>query len=271
MLSAKDKKGIWLFAGVLATLGLIFGVQFALGNKPKPGADNCIGKVSSSTVIVLDYTDQITDQTRDEIASRAMAHIYDKVKVNERVSIFTISDISKKSLKPLVTLCRPPDSGNRAIENVELIKRRFQKNFEAPIRVALSEAPSESKESPIAQALTDISLSHYLRSPSNTLLIFSDMLEHTSKFSLYKCASAVHTVVRYRESRSGAMERPVFVNTNVQLNLIPRLDQSKETLKCRDKLWPWFFGDNKGTQAALTVDFLPGGTAISSITSGGKK
>ena len=271
MLSPKDKKGIMLFVGVFATLGLILGAQFAFGNKVKAGADNCVGEVKYNTVIVLDYTDQITDQTREEIASRAMMHIHQKVKINERVSVFTISDISKKSLKPLVSLCRPPDDGNRAIENVDMIKRRFQKNFEKPIKVALSEAPVESKESPIAQAIIDISLSQYLRSTANTLLVYSDMLEHTSKFSLYKCSSAINTITRFRESRLGAMERPQFINTEIKLNLIPRVEQSRETLKCRDKLWPWFFGDNKGAEASVSVDYLPGGETSNLTVSGKKK
>jgi hypothetical protein len=191
--------------------------------------------------------------------------------VNERVSLFAISDLSKKSLRPLVSLCRPPDDGNRAIENVQLIRKRFLQNFERPIREVLSKTPGDSKESPVAQALTDISLSQYLRGSSNTLLIFSDMLEHTSKFSLYKCTSATRTVAMYRESRSGSLERPEFINTHIELNLIPRLDQAKETLKCRDKLWPWFFGNNKGNNAALDVEYLPGGTPMNSTASGAKK
>jgi hypothetical protein len=271
MLSKKDKQGLWLIAGVVAALGGILAVNATLGAKPKPGPDNCIGQVAMNTVVVLDYSEQITEQTREEIAARATAHIHDNVKVNERVSIFTVSELSKKSLKPIVSICRPPDEGNRAIENVQLIRKRFQQNFEKPIREALSGAPGSSKESPIAQTITDISLSQYLRGSSNTLLVFSDMLEHTPKFSLYKCADPESVIARYRTSVSGAKERPEFKNTKVSLNVVPRLDLGKATLKCRDKLWPWFFGDNTGGNAALTLDYLPGGASLSQTNSGLKK
>lgn len=271
MLSKKDKHGIWLIGVVLAALIGVFVVKATLDSKPKPGPDNCVGEITANTVILLDHSEKIPTQTLDEIASRTMAHIRESVKINERVSIFTISELTKQNLKPLVSLCRPPDEGNRAIENVAQIRKRFQERFEKPVREALAIAPGNSSESPIAQAVTDISLSQYLRGKSNSLLIFSDMLENTNKFSLYKCSSSEDIVSRYRDSRRGAMERPEFKNTSVALNLVPRLDQPKMTIKCRDTLWVWFFGNNSGSQASLKVDYLPGGPAVTNSPSGTQK
>lgn len=262
MLKKKDKDGILLIAGVVMVLIVLLMMKAKLEARPRAGPDNCVGSVTENSVIVLDYTDRITAQTRDEIIARTMAHIHDRVKVNERVSVFTVSDLAKKSLRPIVSLCKPPDDGNRAIENVQAIRKRFLQNFEKPVRDSLSAAPVDSKESPIAQALTDISLSQYLRGASNTLIVFSDMLENTDRFSLYKCGSSARTIALYRESRFGAKERPEFINTEVKLHLIPRLDQPKETLKCRDRLWSWFFGDNTGNRASLTLEYLPGGPAV---------
>jgi|GEM_PF-1121470 len=269
MLTKKDKQGLFLLSGVVAILLVFIIISAILGIKPKAGIDNCIGEPESNTVIVIDHSEQITDQTRDEIVARAMSHILDKVKIHERISIFTISGLSKKSLRPVIPpLCRPPDDGNRAIENVKLIRKRFHENFEEPLRKALLIPPGDHKESPIAQTLTDISLSQYLRGNSNTLLIFSDMLENTEKFSLYKCSSGNDVIARYRESRRGALERPDFKNTMVFINIIPRLTQSKEMLLCRDKFWTWFFGSNNGPQAGLTIEYLPGGASMSSSNTG---
>lgn len=259
MLSKKDKHGLWLFAIVALLLASLFLFKISLDKKQKPDIDNCIDPVSINTVILIDHTEQISDQTRDEIVARAMNHIHENVKQNERVSIFTISDLTKKSLRPIVSLCRPASDGNRVIENVQSIHKKFHERFEQPIRTALMEIPNESSESPIAQAITDISLSNYLRGESNSLLIFSDMLENTHSFSLYGCKSSADLINRYRESRLGAKERPDFINTKISINLIPRLNQLKGTLECRDKLWPWFFGNDSGPQAGLTIDELPGG------------
>jgi hypothetical protein len=262
MLSTKDKQGIWVIAGVFGVLVAVLLLKMQQDSKPKPGPDNCVGLVAANTVVVLDHTERISEQTLEEIVSRAMAHVRDHVKVNERVTVFTVSDLSKQSLKPLLSICRPPESGNRAVEDVRALRKRFQENFEKPLRQALAVTPGDSKESPIAQAITDISLSQYLRGDTNTLLVFSDMLENTQRFTLYRCKSPSDTIARYRESRRGAMERPQFKNTLVALNLIPRMDQPSTTLKCRDQLWPWFFGDNDGPQAKLNTDYLPGGTPM---------
>ena len=271
MRSNKDRHGLWLFGAVGAGFVAIFAAVALNGGKVKPGPDNCVGVVTANTVVVLDQSEKITQQTRDEILSRAMAYIREHVAVNERVTVFSISDHSRKALHPDVSLCRPPEDGSRLTESVKLIRTRFQNNFEKPLREVLATAPLDGKESPIAQALTDISLTTYLRGNSNTLLIFSDMLEHTDKFSLYSCSTSLDVVSRYRASRRGAQERPEFKNTTVVLNLIPRLDQSKATLKCRDTLWPWFFGNNAGTQAGLTFDYLPGGRSMAQGPQGAKK
>lgn len=262
MLTSRDKQGIWLIAAVVAVLIGLLTLKAVLDNKPKPGADNCVGAVTRNTVIVLDHTEKINHQTLEEIASRAIAHVTEHVKVNERVSVFTVSDLSKKSLKPVLSLCRPPDDGNRAVEDVQGIRKRFQQNFAKPLRETLTTSPGDSLESPIAQALTDISLSQYLRGNQNSLLVFSDMLENTKGFSLYKCSSPADVIVRYRQSRRGAMERPEFVNTSIVLNLIPRLNQTATSIKCRDLLWSWFFGNNSGAQAGFKFDYLPGGAPM---------
>lgn len=271
MASKKDKQGYLLIAGMVLLVVAFFGFKLSQDNKPKPGADNCVGVVTANTVLVIDHSDQITEQTREEIEARAMAYILAKVQPNERVSVFTVSDLSKRALAPLVSRCRPPDDGNRLVEDARRLHKRFVESFEKPVRQAISIAPTVSNESPIAQALTDISLSHYLRGETNTLLVFSDMLENTVKFSLYRCPSATTVVSRYRESRKGAQERPTFKNTNIVLNLIPSLDQPKEVLSCRTQLWNWFFGDNGGSNGGMTVDYLPGGILAGAPIIGAKK
>jgi hypothetical protein len=262
MTMQKDSQGwIIITAAVCVVIG-IFAIRAQLDGGPKPGADNCVGNVNANTVIVLDRSEQVTDQTLDEIRSRAMDYITKRVKVNERVSIFSVSAQSERRLRPILSLCRPPDSGSRLVANVKAIQRRFQEQFDQPLREALSVSPGNDDRSPIAQTLTDISLSQYLRGDANALLIFSDMLENSPQFTLYRCQDASKTIADFRLSRRGAMERPRFKNTSVVLNLIPRLDQSPEVIKCRDALWMWFFGDNEGSQAGLNFDYLPGGARV---------
>jgi hypothetical protein len=271
MLSKKDKQGLWLIGGVVLVAIALLVAVVANGNKPKAGSDNCVGIVMASTVIVLDDSEEVSEQTRDAILDRAMNHIRQYVAINERVTVFTISDHSSSALRPEVSLCRPPEEGNRLTESVKSVRAKFQNNFEKPLRLAMAREAGRGKESPIAQALTDISLTTYLRAPANTLVVFSDMLENTEKFTMYRCPAENSVIARYRSSRQGAQERPEFKNTKVVLNLVPRFNQSPETLKCRDKFWPWFFGNNEGAKASFEYDYLPGGAVVATGKSGMKQ
>ena len=257
-MSEKDKKGALLIVLVLGALLAVVAMKLVIGTPPKAGPDGCIGSVAASTVIVLDHSETLPEQTRNEIEARAIAHASEKAQANERVTVFTVSDLSKKSLVPVFSRCKPKREGNRAYEDVRGIEKTFKRDFLDPLRNILKTIPGNAKESPIAQALVDISLTQYLRSERNTLLVFSDMLEHTSKFSLYTCVDAKNAIALFRESRKGAQERPKFQQTSVSLHMIPRNDISKSTLKCRDQVWEWFFGDNQGNWARSDIDYLPG-------------
>jgi hypothetical protein len=257
-ISNKDKRGYQLIALAGAIIVTIVAAKIGLGNKPRAGPDGCVGQPSAETVVVLDHSESITDQTRNEIIARTMAHVRDKAAINERITVFYVTEVSKKSLLPAFSRCKPPQEGNRAYENVQGIAKNYQRDFTVPLEAALKVAPKNGKESPVAQALIDISLSQYLRSERNTLLVYSDMLEHTPKFSVYQCTDPSKVISQFRESRKGAQERPEFSQTRVVLNMVPRVDIAKSTLKCRDTVWTWFFGDNEGRSASLDIDYLPG-------------
>jgi len=257
--SNKDKHGKALVAGVAVVFVALIVVGAAVKSEPKPDADGCVGVSSGDTVIVLDHSEKISDQTRSEITARALAFVTANTKVNDRVTVFDVDDLSSKSLVPAFSRCKPPSTGNQAYQSVKGVERSYREQFIEPLTRALSAAPSGGKESPIAQALIDVSLTYYLRASRNSLLIYSDMLEYTPKFSMYTCSDEQHAITQFRDSRRGAQERPKFKNTDIEINMIPRSDIPRATLKCRDHVWAWFFGDNQGADAKLNVDYLPGG------------
>jgi len=258
MRSQKDIRGIMLIAGVVVIMGGLLAVRAIAGGGPKPDNRNCIGQPTASTVVVFDRSDDVSIQTLNEMRARALSLIRDSTAHNELVSIFSISQLSKHSLVPLVSLCRPARTGNRLWQNPALIERRFAANFDVPIQRGLDSVHGPAPESPLAQAFVDLSLTGYLQSSENRLHVFSDMFENTAKFSLYRC-SEEGLIDRFRNSRQGAVERPTFRNTSVALHLIPRLGVAESTVRCRDKLWMWFFGDNSGSRAGLDFHHLPGG------------
>lgn len=259
----KDKRGAQLIVGVVIALLGFVALKFALDREPKPDRFGCVGEVTANTVIVVDATDKYSEQTRREISARALAFIQsDKVAPNERVTVFSVSEVSKQDLRPDFSYCKPTRDAKPIVESQRLQQRLYDQKFIKPLTQALEKAPVESRESPLAQALIDISLTQYLRGSKNTLLVFSDMLEHVNgKFSMYPprvCQNQQATIKDFRAAKRGAQERPSFVNTAIHLNIIPRTGVPSTALACRDQLWPWFFGDNKGDGATLSPDYLPG-------------
>lgn len=259
-LSRKDKQGVVLMAVAVIIVATLFGFKLAKGNVERPGPDGCTGVPEANTVIVLDQSETISDQTKSEISARVLAYVRDHAAVNERVTVFAISDISRNSLTPTFNRCKVRQDGNRIVENTKGLKKGFERDFLAPLEAALAKPTTNGKESPIAEAIIDLSLSQFLRGQRNSLLLFSDLMEHmpAPKFSLYSCADSSTVVNRFLDSRRGAQQRPKFTNTSVFLHVIPRTDLSKSSLQCRDKLWPWFFGDSSGADAQVHIDYLPG-------------
>ncbi len=254
----KDRMGLIIGAVVLIALGVIFGYQVHISRAPKPDEFNCAGEVRRKTAIVIDQTDPVAAQTQAEVVSRVLKYVHDQVQTNEKVSIFGITKTSKKDLVPLYSACRPKSQGNGVTDLDREVRKRFSERFLKPLKSALQIPDTESKESPIAQALVDLSLSDYLRSETATLIVVSDMMENTSKFSLYKCSNSKEAIRLYRESKIGSQERPAFSNVTVHLNVIPTEQIQRTVLECRAGFWNWFFGDSSGKTSGLKMEYLPG-------------
>lgn len=253
----KDRQGYQII-GVIALILIGFFVFRATRPADAQCVHGCCGPIPVSSVILLDHTDTTTQQTKDEIVSRASAHV-DSLPEKARVTVFAITEQSKANLKPLFSACVPPRDGSQLTSDPKQIRKAYEEKFQEPLKKSLRADIQKSGQTPLAQVITDISLSQYLGAPVNHLLVFSDMLEHTAAFSLYSCASSSQAIVDFRKARRGAQERPRFLNTSLMINLVPRYAISDEALRCRDGFWNWFFGDNRGPQAAMQVEFLPGG------------
>jgi len=254
--SRKDKQGVYLIGGSLAFMTLL--AFTAVYFKPAPP---CPAQPTRKTVLLVDQTEAMTTQTFAEIRARALAWITDSVRTGEIVAVYAVKGNSASDLQPVFVQCKLRWDVNRLFENAEAAKKNYRVGFTDPLIKALQIAPVESKRSPIAQALIDLSLSDALRADTVSLLVFSDLLENDRGFSVYTCSNPAGVVAQFRRARVGAQERPVFQNTRIQLHAIPRPGISSNQLRCRDALWIWFFGDAQGTGASLDLQYLPGGPA----------
>lgn len=262
-MNEKDKKGIILIVGVVGVVIALMAARVAMKQEPLDER-NCMGTPNRNTVFLIDKSDSITAQTQAEIEARIYAHIEQKVQTNELVSIFTVSQLSKNNLTPIISLCKPQNKGNIAHEDVKGIEARYHKKFIEPLRAVVSRRAESSPESPITQVITDLTLSKFLRADTNTLMIFSDMIEHVpGKYSMFSCPNQNEAIQTYKNLVAAGKQQPQFKNTKVYLNIIPRDDLKRGTAECRDKFWPWFFsshgGNTPGENSGVILDYLPGG------------
>lgn len=255
----KKRKQAWFIIGGSAAFLLTLLIAKSIFSPPPV----CNPSIKSKTVLLIDHSENVPAQTLDSIVERAWHIIENEVPDGELVSVFSLKTMSKQNLKPTFSACKPRSDGSRTVEDVRRIRRDFEDKFKKPLRAELSIPISESDESPIAQALIDLSLDDVrFRSTDITrLAVFSDFFENTPGFSIYKCTDPVRAVDVFRESRLGSVERPIFNNVDVRMHIIPRHKVSKSMLQCRDRFWNWFFGDNRGSckrSSCLTPDNLPG-------------
>jgi hypothetical protein len=246
--------------GSIIFVFILFGFGVYTWNKNIKTKDEflCGETIPAKTVIVLDHSQPVPIQTMDEIAARTEKYLLEEAVEGEKIAIFSVDDQSKNNLKPVTSLCKPAMESSAWNSNVKKEKKIFKEKFMQPMQSALSVPVKGSKESPIAQALVDLSSSQYMDSAKTTLIIYSDMMEHAETgFSLYRCQNPETTIAQFKASRIGALERPQFKNVNVKVSLIPRHDLGAVQLKCRDKFWPWFFGDSTNN-SGVAFSYLPG-------------
>jgi hypothetical protein len=264
--SVKDQRAINILALLSIILISVFCLKIFLDSSEKPNSqDNCFKHVSTKIAIILDKTDFIPEQTQAEIMNRSWATIKNNGKMGDLVSVYEVTQNSLSKLQPVFQMCLPKmgKESNELIENSNDLDKKFKEKFEKPLLAALSNNRGQAQNSPIAEALSDINLSFALKDAEQArILLFSDLMQHSSNVSTYGCTNADSAIEKFKQSRLGLKDmRPIFYNTYVELHIIPRQKMSEAEVKCRDKFWLWFFGKmpkNPNAKIGLSVHDLPG-------------
>lgn len=255
-MNKKRTQAWWMIAGSLTFVIALLSAKVFVSPPPL-----CNPEVKSKTVVVLDYSEAVSAQTTAAIVDRTWQFIESSVADGERVSVFMLSQLSKKDLKPVFSACKPRHEGNRTIEDVRKVTKKFEESFKQPIRAELGKPIPGSDESPIAEGLVDLSLdsTNFRSSDTTKLIVFSDFIQHSPALSMYKCSDAAKAVKQFRDARIGQQERPVFRNVDIQMHIIPRNGMLRPAMQCRDQFWLWFFGDTTCKKGACLVpEYLPG-------------
>ncbi len=143
-------------------------------------------KVPHKIAVVIDATDQIPDQQRNEIADWFKSDFVRSLGRFAKVTIYKLNEIISDEA-PEFEKCAPPSEANPWIENPRIVLEGFEKKFLNVLLddVKLLVAGDEKNFSPILEMAEKMFDSY------DEMILVSDLMHHTPGYSLYK-NSGVH-------------------------------------------------------------------------------
>jgi hypothetical protein len=196
---AQKKKNSDFFGSVMIVAAL---VVFAIGgyflydnNKnliARDKSSNCRldGIVTNETVLLVDTTDSV-NPTQYQAIKNKLNDLLDNAKVDERISVYTITEDALKNV-PLLVACNPGDGGDKSEWTSN--KRRLKENWDQKFKEKLENAVTEildaelASQSPIMEAIKAVGVFSFATSKANQkqLIVVSDLLHHTPDLSHYR-------------------------------------------------------------------------------------
>lgn len=142
------------------------------------------------TAFLIDATDSLGG-----VQSKALRDLAEdlrgKLARYEWIGVYVLNEDNITVPKPEIALCNPGNEkdANPLYQNPREIRRKFDKQFAAPLRQAiddLTKAPKQ-KYSPIIEMIRAVALdSDFDSSQKRRLIIVSDMLQHTDDYTQYR-------------------------------------------------------------------------------------
>jgi len=230
-----------------------------VGEQPKQSSNLCTGVPGGNVVILIDGSVKNNESTHVEIKSRIEKIVNDdsKVKPNDRVSVFLLSDDLTK-IKPIFDFCRPLTGGNPLITNPE-VQNAFSSYFKNQLAIELTKKSNALQSTPIMEVLSTIGRTNNYNDNRRSLFIFSDLLQnHKNSVNLYKSCTvngsslenAQIALSTYRNNSSAYPQLILNRNVYVELHQIPRPERKNIQQSCITTFWQDAFGQ-------ATPTFIP--------------
>lgn len=186
---------------------------------------NGVVKPANQTVIIIDETDVLSDHQRDYLKVHLTNFVNDEVNAGELLSIYVLDSEITKKRKPIFEMCKIRDGSDASnwTENKKLMAQRFQKQFQGPLMSRLDATltrSTASESSPIFETLQTIAVNafdKYNIDGDRRMLIFSDMLHHTSKYSLFKSKQSFED---FRKTGYYSQVKTFLPNTAIRLYIL---------------------------------------------------
>ena len=248
----------WLVIAVFAVVALVVvGFVYLRLTTVKPVLDKQTlcpleGGAQSTTVVLLDTSDQWPEITREEVRKRLE-------KLAEDVPDYGLLELrlvdpSVQGGRIMFSKCNPGSGVNESeiTANPRLMRRKWKEQFLSPLQQALDRTltQAETASSPILSTAQRIAVDHFDGKRPGHLILVSDMIENTPDYSQYK---GDFSYERYKQSPAYKKQHTDLRGADVTILYVQRLrmDSGKHI-----KFWTDWIRDNHGS--ALEMKKLQG-------------
>ena len=144
----------------------------------------------SRTAVLIDATDSLS-ATQVKTIHEEIGALRERLAPHEWVGIFVLDEDNLVLPSPEVALCYPGDesTANLLYENPRQIRRRYERQFRAPIEAALERLASlpPKRTSPILEMIRAVALDRNFDSTKGRrLIVVSDLLQNVPDYSHYR-------------------------------------------------------------------------------------
>jgi hypothetical protein len=246
---AESETGIWLLgiAAVCMTVLAVTGLIYLKTTTAKPALDKqslcpVDGGAQSTTVVLLDTSDQWPEITREEVHKR-LENLAAQVPYYGLLELRLLAP-SLAGGRIMFSKCNPGDGVNESeiTANPRLMRKKWKEQFLSPLQQALNEtlAQSETDSSPILSTAQRIAVDRFDADRPGHLVLISDMIEHTPDYSQYRGDLSYE---RYKQSVAYKKQHTDLKGANVTIFYIQRLRMdSGEHIR----FWADWIADNNG-------------------------
>lgn len=240
---------IILLGGVIVgTLGFFGWMKLQASQAVALGEDFCpVDGAKSVSVVLLDTTDPIAPVTRLDLQNQFKKTVKD-VEKGGLIEVFMLTG-TEGELKRTFHACNPGDweGADPWTTNPKKMQKRWDEAFNKPLKEIEDQMGSsyESERSPIMAGIQRIVVDSFadpaLEDRPKTLIVASDMMEHTNSFSIYKSGAKYDAF-----EKSPARDRFRVPLDGVDVKILAFQREKSSKIEGLPKFWATWVVANRG-------------------------
>ena len=218
----------------------------------------CAHDLKESIIILIDHSDKLSVIQKAALQTRLWDIVENLPKNYSQIKIFSADKINENVLAPELVLCNPGSEKemSRFTENQKIVRKHYEEKFKKQLDEILNAILNKesSSQSPIMEAVQSVAVTSFIGEKNKRikkkLILVSDLLQHTSDFSVY---GGVIDFERYKSGNHWKSVKSDLNDVEVELYFLHRDEESKlQNSHLRD-FWIDFFEG----QGAKVTRFLP--------------